>query len=61
MIPVELSAPGGGRIVFGAGNPLVLIAGPCIIESEEHAEGDAPDRGRVTAQGAHRLAGGSVP
>ena len=37
MIPVELSTPNGGRIVFGAGNPLVLIAGPCIIESEAHA------------------------
>ena len=47
MIPVELSAPGGGRIVFGAGNPLVLIAGPCIIESEEHAAYLAAEIGRI--------------
>ncbi len=30
--PVEL-----GSIVFGAGRPFVLIAGPCVIESEAHA------------------------
>lgn len=36
MTPLELTAPGGGRIAFGGGAPLVLIAGPCIIESEEH-------------------------
>jgi 2-dehydro-3-deoxyphosphooctonate aldolase (KDO 8-P synthase) len=28
-VPIDYSA-------FGAGRPLVLIAGPCIIESEEH-------------------------
>ena len=28
-MPIEYSA-------FGAGRPLVLIAGPCVIESEEH-------------------------
>jgi 2-dehydro-3-deoxyphosphooctonate aldolase (KDO 8-P synthase) len=26
-----------GDIVFGGGNPIVLIAGPCVIESETHA------------------------
>lgn len=26
-----------GRIVFGDGRPFVLIAGPCVIESEAHA------------------------
>jgi 2-dehydro-3-deoxyphosphooctonate aldolase (KDO 8-P synthase) len=25
-----------GNLVFGDGQPLVLIAGPCVIESEEH-------------------------
>lgn len=30
--PVEL-----GSIVFGGDRPLVLIAGPCVIESEAHA------------------------
>ena len=28
-MPIEFSA-------FGSGKPLVLIAGPCVIESEEH-------------------------
>jgi 2-dehydro-3-deoxyphosphooctonate aldolase (KDO 8-P synthase) len=28
-VPIEFSA-------FGSGKPLVLIAGPCVIESEEH-------------------------
>lgn len=26
-----------GGIAIGAGNPLVFIAGPCVIESEDHA------------------------
>ena len=33
---VELHTPRGERIGFGANAPLALIAGPCIIESEEH-------------------------
>jgi 2-dehydro-3-deoxyphosphooctonate aldolase (KDO 8-P synthase) len=32
VTPVEL-----GPIVFGDGRPFVLIAGPCVIESETHA------------------------
>ena len=32
VTPVEL-----GDISIGGGNPLVLIAGPCVIESEAHA------------------------
>jgi 2-dehydro-3-deoxyphosphooctonate aldolase (KDO 8-P synthase) len=32
MNPVTL-----GNIVFGGGRPFVLIAGPCVIESEAHA------------------------
>jgi len=35
-MPVELVSPSGEKIVFGGGAPLVLIAGPCVIESEEH-------------------------
>lgn len=33
---VELSTPRGERVRFGGGGPLALIAGPCVIESEEH-------------------------
>jgi 2-dehydro-3-deoxyphosphooctonate aldolase (KDO 8-P synthase) len=33
--PVELITPRGESVSFGGG-PLVLIAGPCVIESEEH-------------------------
>jgi 2-dehydro-3-deoxyphosphooctonate aldolase (KDO 8-P synthase) len=32
MPPVEI-----GALTIGGGRPLVLIAGPCVIESEEHA------------------------
>jgi 2-dehydro-3-deoxyphosphooctonate aldolase (KDO 8-P synthase) len=36
-VPIEFSAFGGARRESGAGRtPLVLIAGPCVIESEEH-------------------------
>lgn len=35
-MPVELMTPRGERIQFGGGEPLALIAGPCVIESEEH-------------------------
>jgi 2-dehydro-3-deoxyphosphooctonate aldolase (KDO 8-P synthase) len=33
---IELTTPRGEAIVFGDGAPLALIAGPCVIESEEH-------------------------
>ncbi len=33
---IELPTPAGGTIIFGGGTPLALIAGPCVIESEEH-------------------------
>ncbi len=36
-MPVELTTPRGDTIRFGDGAPLALIAGPCVIESEEHA------------------------
>lgn len=35
-MPVELTTPRGERIVFGGGAPVALIAGPCVIEGEEH-------------------------
>lgn len=36
MIPIELLTPRGEMISFGAGRPIALIAGPCVIESEQH-------------------------
>jgi 2-dehydro-3-deoxyphosphooctonate aldolase (KDO 8-P synthase) len=32
VTPVQL-----GRLTFGGGSPFILIAGPCVIESESHA------------------------
>ena len=32
MTPLAL-----GDITIGAGSPFVLVAGPCVIESEQHA------------------------
>jgi 2-dehydro-3-deoxyphosphooctonate aldolase (KDO 8-P synthase) len=44
---IELSTPRGERIVFGGGAPLALIAGPCVIESEEHVQFLASEIARV--------------
>jgi len=33
--PVALSCPDGSTIEVGSGRPLLLIAGPCVLESEE--------------------------
>ena len=44
MMPVQV-----GPYVCGAGQPLLLIAGPCVIESEEHA--------REMAAGLREIAG----
>lgn len=38
-----------GKIRFGAGAPLFLIAGPCVLESESHAMSLAEQLGRITA------------
>jgi len=38
-----------GTLRLGAGNPLFLIAGPCVIESEAHACGMAEKIARVAA------------
>jgi 2-dehydro-3-deoxyphosphooctonate aldolase (KDO 8-P synthase) len=46
---IELAAPVGGTIVFGPGHPLALIAGPCVIESEEHVHFLARAIGAVAA------------
>jgi len=35
-MPIELLTPRGETIVFGGGRPIALIAGPCVIESEQH-------------------------
>jgi 2-dehydro-3-deoxyphosphooctonate aldolase (KDO 8-P synthase) len=45
VIPVRL-----GDIVFGGESPFVLIAGPCVIESEAHASRLAEDLAAI----AHR-------
>ena len=34
--PIQLTNPRGETITFGGGCPVALIAGPCVIESEEH-------------------------
>jgi 2-dehydro-3-deoxyphosphooctonate aldolase (KDO 8-P synthase) len=39
-----------GKIKFGAGAPLFLIAGPCVIESVEHALMMAEKLGAVAAE-----------
>ncbi|MCP5110753.1 MAG: 3-deoxy-8-phosphooctulonate synthase, partial [bacterium] len=38
---------GASPVVFGEGAPLALIAGPCVIESEEHVHFLAREIGRV--------------
>jgi len=49
-----MSVPGSreialGTLRLGAGNPLFLIAGPCVIESEAHACGMAEKIARIAA------------
>jgi 2-dehydro-3-deoxyphosphooctonate aldolase (KDO 8-P synthase) len=39
-----------GSIGFGAGAPLFLIAGPCVIESEAHASLMAEELGAATRE-----------
>ena len=34
--PVELKTPRGEIIGFGGSHPIALIAGPCVVESEQH-------------------------
>jgi 2-dehydro-3-deoxyphosphooctonate aldolase (KDO 8-P synthase) len=44
---IELAPPRGEPIVFGENSPLALIAGPCVIESEEHVHRMAQAIGRI--------------
>jgi len=44
---VELATPAGAKIAFGPESPLALIAGPCVIESEEHVHFLAREIGRA--------------
>lgn len=44
---IELTTPRGHSIRFGAGAPFALIAGPCVIESEEHVHRMADAIGRI--------------
>ncbi len=46
---IELTTPRGEAIAFGGGAPLALIAGPCVIESEEHAQFLAREIGKIAA------------
>jgi 2-dehydro-3-deoxyphosphooctonate aldolase (KDO 8-P synthase) len=39
-----------GKILVGAGAPLFLIAGPCVIESEAHAMGMAEKLGAIASE-----------
>ena len=34
--PIQFTSPSGEIISFGASRPIALIAGPCVIESEQH-------------------------
>jgi 2-dehydro-3-deoxyphosphooctonate aldolase (KDO 8-P synthase) len=47
---IELTAPGGHRLVFGDNAPAALIAGPCVIESEEHVHSLARQISRRAGQ-----------
>jgi 2-dehydro-3-deoxyphosphooctonate aldolase (KDO 8-P synthase) len=44
---IEIRTPAGEAVAFGDGAPLALIAGPCVIESEEHVHLLAREIGRV--------------
>ncbi len=35
ITPVSVDCPDGAKILVGSGHPLLLIAGPCVLESEE--------------------------
>ena len=39
-----------GKLRLGAGNPLFLIAGPCVIESELHAKVMAEKVAKIAAE-----------
>ena len=45
-----------GKLRLGAGNPLFLIAGPCVIETESHARAMAEKIAKVAADASFLLA-----
>ncbi len=47
MRTIELATPDREKIAFGAGARFALIAGPCVIESEEHVHRMAREIGRI--------------
>ena len=48
-MPIELTTGSGQLITFGGGARLALIAGPCVIESEQHVQ--------MLARAVSRIAG----
>jgi 2-dehydro-3-deoxyphosphooctonate aldolase (KDO 8-P synthase) len=49
-MPAPTNAVAVGRVTFGAGNPLPLIAGPCVIENRDHALRHAQRLQRIAAE-----------
>jgi 2-dehydro-3-deoxyphosphooctonate aldolase (KDO 8-P synthase) len=43
---IEIATPRGEKIAFGGDGPLALVAGPCVIESEDHVHFLAREIGR---------------
>ncbi|MCL5736131.1 MAG: 3-deoxy-8-phosphooctulonate synthase [Actinobacteria bacterium] len=43
---IEIATPRGDKITFGGEGPLALVAGPCVIESEDHVHFLAREIGR---------------
>jgi 2-dehydro-3-deoxyphosphooctonate aldolase (KDO 8-P synthase) len=48
-VAIELVSPRGEVIAFGSGQPIALIAGPCVIESEQHVHFMADAIGKIAA------------
>ena len=48
--PVAITTPSGIDIEVGSGKPLLLIAGPCALESEELARRTAGEMQEICAQ-----------
>jgi 2-dehydro-3-deoxyphosphooctonate aldolase (KDO 8-P synthase) len=46
-VAIELRTPRGETVAFGGGQPLALIAGPCVIESEGHVHFMADAIGKI--------------
>ncbi len=48
--PVSISTPSGEPILVGSGHPLLLLAGPCALESEELARRVAGEMQEICAR-----------